>query len=74
MMTQDQELGDYSLILRIWQEKGEVLRGGVEEKSIWRASLENPHTGERVGFDNMEDLCSYIKKHTKSKHELEDDS
>jgi hypothetical protein len=62
MMTQDQVFSDYSLILRIWQEKGEVLRGGAGEKIIWRASLENPQTGERVGFDNLEDLCSYIKK------------
>ena len=40
-------------LLRIWQ---------VDEagKLVWRASLENPHTGERQGFLNLDTLIAFL--------------
>ena len=42
----------FSYLLRLWRE-GE---GGVG----WRASLHNPHTGERLGFGSVDDLFRYL--------------
>jgi hypothetical protein len=42
--------GDYfSYLLRIWR-----------EGARWRASLHDPHTGERVGFATLDDLVKYL--------------
>lgn len=38
-------------LLRLWQ-----------TKSGWRASLEHPHTGERLGFANLEQLFAFLKE------------
>jgi len=27
---------------------------------LWRASVENAHTGERLAFEDMESLCRYM--------------
>lgn len=40
-------------LLRLWQ----VKEAG---KLAWRASLEDPHTGERQGFPNLEALMAYL--------------
>jgi hypothetical protein len=40
-------------LLRIWQ----VNDAG---KLIWRASLEDPHTGERKGFASLEALLAFL--------------
>lgn len=42
-----------SYLLRLWQVKrnGEV---------IWRASLDNPHTGERRGFQSLAALMDFL--------------
>jgi hypothetical protein len=32
----------------------------VQGQSGWRASLENPHTGERLGFSNLERLFAFL--------------
>lgn len=46
--------GDYlSYLLRLWRE-GE---GGRR----WRASLHNPHTGQRLGFGSVDDLVEYLR-------------
>jgi hypothetical protein len=37
-----EQLDYVSYLLRLWRENG--------EKTIWRASLESSHTGERKGF------------------------
>ena len=42
-----------SYLLRLWC-TGE---SGCRE---WRASLEDPHSGERVGFSNLEHLFAYL--------------
>ena len=40
-------------LLRLWQ----VTDAG---KLVWRASLEDPHTGERLGFASLEALIAFL--------------
>lgn len=40
-------------ILRLWR-----------ADSAWRAALENPRTGERIGFENLERLFAYLMEQT----------
>ena len=40
-------------LLRLWQDI-------VSGKVIWRASLEDPHTGDRQGFSSIEGLIEYL--------------
>ena len=44
-----------SYLLRLWQAR----TGG---QWIWRASLESPPGGERVGFADLEALFAYLRK------------
>jgi hypothetical protein len=44
-------------MLRLWQ----VNDGG---NSVWRASVESPHTGERYGFVNLEMLFAFLEEKT----------
>ena len=43
---------DTSLILRFW----------LEQEDVWRASVQNPQTGERVGFADLEAVFDYIRQ------------
>jgi hypothetical protein len=54
-----QERRDYlSYLLRLWRESdGEV--------PAWRASLKSSHTGETVGFANLEELCEFLRRKTR---------
>ena len=45
-------------MLRLWQV-------GDEREPVWRASLENPHTGERHGFASLEALVKFLEEHTR---------
>ena len=47
-----------SYMLRLWQ------AGSRDGKSVWRASLENPHTGERVAFGGVEALVAFLAERT----------
>jgi hypothetical protein len=49
--------GYFSYMLRLWQT-------GREGEATWRASLEDPHTGERCGFASLEELFSFLKRRT----------
>ena len=44
-------------MLRLWQ----VISDG---DPIWRTSLENPHSGERHGFANLEMLFAFLEEQT----------
>jgi hypothetical protein len=46
-----------SYLLRLWSS------GGPSEKN-WKASLEDPHTGERLGFASLERLFAFLQKQT----------
>jgi hypothetical protein len=54
-----------SYMLRLWQAVSEA--GGS-----WRASLEDPRTGQRTGFAELEDLFGYLAKRTRG--EQDDDA
>lgn len=59
-MTRENEpkQADYrSYLLRLWQADGSAA-------SSWRASLEDPRTGERVGFANLEQLFAFLMEGT----------
>ena len=55
MSTRDFKGRYASFLLRIWceTETGE---------SVWRASLEDPVRGRRIGFPNLEALFKYLKQ------------
>jgi len=46
-------------MLRLWQ-------AGEDEAPGWRASLENPHTGERHGFGNLAQLVVFLEEQTET--------
>jgi hypothetical protein len=49
--------GYYSYLLRLWREKGSA--------SIqWRASLQDPHSSERVGFAHLDELAAFLREQT----------
>ena len=54
--------GDYlSYLLRLWRDSGDT--------AIWRASVQSPHTGERIHFASIEELLAYLRRQTtKSTH------
>jgi len=45
----------FSFLLRLWQ-------AGNMDEPVWRASLENPHTREVVGFNNLSELITYLQQ------------
>jgi hypothetical protein len=45
----------HAYLLRLWRE---------EKVALWRASLENTHTGERRNFASLEKLLSFIEEQT----------
>lgn len=46
-----------SYMLRLW-------RGAPDAHPAWRASLENPQTGERMGFADVGALFDYLADRT----------
>jgi hypothetical protein len=46
-----------SFLLRLWSPNAAVAR-------CWQASLEDAHTGERIGFANLEYLFAYLMELT----------
>jgi hypothetical protein len=44
-------------LLRLWQVQDE---GGIG----WRASVENAHTGEKVGFAHLDELVAFLRERT----------
>jgi hypothetical protein len=52
----DGEAQDYvAYLLRLWRETG-------GESNRWRASLLDPHSGERVGFGSLEELFEFLHR------------
>ena len=44
-------------LLRLWQVQE---KGGIG----WRASVENAHTGEKVGFAHLDELVAFLRERT----------
>ncbi len=54
--SMDQEQPEYiSYLLRMW-------RASNKGKVAWRASLENPHSGERLGFASLDKLFAFLRQ------------
>lgn len=54
LMT-DERSSYISYMLRLWR----VNEAGA---SLWRASLEDPHTGKRMGFADLEGLFTFLRR------------
>ena len=50
----EQRQGYVSFLLRLWRVED---RG----KSGWRASLEEPGGGDRLGFASIDNLCAFLR-------------
>lgn len=48
----------HSFILTLWRES----EGMLNAPSVWRYALENPHTGERIGFRNVAELTRFLNQ------------
>lgn len=44
-----------SYLLRLWATRS-------KRQLIWRASLEDPHTGKRQGFASLRDVFAFLEK------------
>ena len=51
----DRRSGYLSYLLRLWPEKSQDI-------PIWRASLEQPGSEERLGFEDLESLFLYLQQ------------
>ena len=46
-------------MLRLWQVRD-------DDELLWRASLEDPHTGARRGFASLEMLVAFLREETRA--------
>lgn len=46
----------HTFILRIWEE-----RGSEGKTAVWRYSLHNVDESERIGFNSLEELTTYLQ-------------
>jgi hypothetical protein len=51
-----------SYLLRFWEERA-PLRGSPDS-AVWRFSLEDPHTAERIGFKSLDELVAFLRAQT----------
>lgn len=54
----DEQQGYVAYLLRLWQV-------GSGASAIWRASLDDPRTGERKGFADLASLYTYLSDQLK---------
>ena len=54
-MIENADVDYCAFLLRLWREEGET---------YWRASLEDPLTGEKQGFANLNRLVKYLVAQT----------
>jgi len=50
----DQQLSYLSYLLRLW-------RTTIAGEATWRASLEDPQTGERRGFASLDAMMTFLR-------------
>jgi hypothetical protein len=51
----DETIGYHSYLLRLW-------RAREGERDVWRASLQDPQSGERISFATAEALFAYLQE------------
>jgi hypothetical protein len=49
-----------SYLLRLWCEGGDK-KPATSRKTVWRASLQDPHTGQRLGFGGPDELFAFLR-------------
>jgi hypothetical protein len=54
-----------SYMLRLWLENDQTHGQLVRHQSVWRASLEDPHTQEMQVFADLEALFDFLLSETK---------
>jgi len=54
-MTQERGSDYLSYLLRLW-------RTSTDGQGVWRASLTDPLTGERIGFADLEALFEFLRR------------
>ena len=50
-----------SYLLRLWGVSDQNKSQAISERAAWRASLEDPHTGQRQGFASLDDLFEFLR-------------
>ena len=58
-----------SYLLRLWRVNEDNGVQSTLNKAMWRASLENPHTGQRKGFASLEELFDFLQEETGTLHQ-----
>lgn len=53
-MTTKKTVRYLAYLVRLWQVDS-------AERSVWRASIEDPHTGERRGFGTLSQLFEFLR-------------
>ena len=57
------EQPDYlSFLLRLWRMSGGEGAQHDAEATVWRASLQDTLTSERVNFSSLDDLVAYLRQ------------
>jgi hypothetical protein len=51
-----------SYLLRLWRVNSGGSSQAGEEGTVWRASLQDPLTDERVNFASLEDLVAFLRR------------
>jgi hypothetical protein len=59
----NQERRYLAYLLRLWQESGGS-GDPLGDPPLWRASLERPQSGERLGFASLKDLFAFLEEET----------
>jgi hypothetical protein len=49
--------GHVSYLLRLWRERSSA-------STWWRASLQDPHSGERIGFAHLDEMVAFLREQT----------
>ena len=62
-MTKSNSGNYFAYMLRLWRD---------DEHSPWRVMLENPHTGQSLGFSSMTALYAFLDGQTEQTNKSED--
>jgi hypothetical protein len=54
----------FSYLLRLWRNGDQERSWSKDKESGWRASLESPQNGRRIGFLSLEDLFDFLREQT----------
>jgi hypothetical protein len=52
----------HSYLLRLWRDDDATPAHDRQDDAPWRASLECPHTGQRMGFSGLDALFEHLRR------------